>query len=235
MQRRLPTLHLSHIWPVALTITLLLGACAPGRYGGSGVATYTPGHVNRGGIKDNKPSLWVSAHPRVAKFYAHYSRTKTVETALEKGRRYMPTIRREFRARGLPLELAYLPMLESMFENDADSGRARGLWQFTRQTARHMGLRVTTFRDERLNWHKATIAAANYLEVLGRKFNYNWALALSAYNGGPGYLQRQMRRQRTWDFFNLRLRKETYDYVPRFIAMVQVAKKKYTHLLVAGR
>ncbi|HKI99268.1 MAG TPA: lytic transglycosylase domain-containing protein [bacterium] len=171
----------------------------------------------------------------MVRFYDHYSSTTTVETALQQGRRYLPTITRIFRRRGLPLELAYLPMLESKFENRADSGHARGLWQFTENTAGHVGLAVGAFADERLNWYKATLAAADYLDELGQKFNYNWALALAAYNGGPGYIERAIADQHTWNFFDLRLRRETAEYVPRFIAMVQVAKEKYPHLLMAGR
>ena len=200
-----------------------------------GVNNYGVNNYVAGRLKDNKPSIWVSNHPRVARFHNYYNRTITVEKALLRGQRYLPTITRVFRARRLPLELAYLPMLESVFVNEADSGSAKGLWQFTRQTAREMGLRVSGFIDERLDWYKATLAAADYLERLGKRFNYNWALALAAYNGGPGYIQRQMKKQGTWDFYRLRLRKETYDYVPKFIAMVQVAKEKYVHLLVAGR
>ena len=214
-----------------LLLCLLLASCATSRYGPPATAAgFSPGR-----LKDNKPSIWISDHPRVARLRAHYEKTGTLKKALHKGRRYLPTITRIFRARRLPLELAYLPMLESMFENKADSGSARGLWQFTRQTARHMGLHVGAFSDERLNWHKATLAAADYLEILGKKFNYNWALALAAYNGGPAYLEKAMRRQRSWNFFDLRLRRETYDYVPRFIAMVQVAKERYPHLLMASR
>ena len=146
----------------------------------------------------------------------------------------MPTIAREFQRRRLPLELAYLPMLESLFGNRADSGNAKGMWQFTPQTAKEMGLRVGFMVDERLNWRKATAAAASYLDRIGRKFNYNWALALAAYNGGPNYMEKEMRRQRSWNFWDLRLRKETAEYVPRFIAMLQVAKEKYPELMVAG-
>lgn len=219
---------------------LALASCAPAHYAARG--GFAAPHADTGAtrfpsgyVKDNKPSIWISSHPRVAKYYRHYSRTSTVQTALERGRRYLPTITRIFRARGLPLELAYLPMLESMFENRADSGSARGLWQFTAGTAEHMGLEVGAFSDERLNWHKATVAAADYLLELGAKFNWNWALALAAYNGGPGYIERTMRNQRTWDYFELRLRREVHEYVPRFLAMVQVAKEKYPHMLVASR
>ena len=221
-----------------VALATLLASCAPAHY--RAMASFErPAakgqRVPSGYVKDNKPTIWISDQPEVARFYAHYSGTPTVEKALRQGARYLPTITRIFRERRLPLELAYLPMLESMFENRANSGHARGLWQFTAGTAGHMGLQVGAFSDERLNWYKATVAAADYLEQLGERFNYNWALALAAYNGGPGYVERAIQDQRTWDFFALRLRRETSEYVPRFIAMVQVAKEKFPHLLLAGR
>jgi membrane-bound lytic murein transglycosylase D len=211
-----------------LAVCLLAASCASSR----------PGHVRShrdgsGYVKDNHPAIWISDHPRVAYFREHYRRTPTVETALSQGRAYLPAIGRVFEKHRLPQELAYLPMLESMFENRANSGHARGMWQFTRQTAEHIGLRVGAMVDERLNWRKSTEAAATYLDQLGEQFNYDWALALAAYNGGPGYMQDAMRQQRRRDFFSLRLRKETEEYVPRFIAMLQVAKEKYAHLMAA--
>jgi membrane-bound lytic murein transglycosylase D len=87
--------------------------------------------------------------------------------------------------------------------------------------------------DDRLNWRKATAAAARYLDELGKQFNYNWALALAAYNGGPNYVSDEMGRQHSWNFWDLRLRRETAEYVPRFIAMLQVAREKYAHMFVA--
>ena len=220
--------HLRLIWLLAV-VALLTASCATGRNlsaprGAGGGAGY---------VKDNRPQAWTSNHPRVRHFRDYYARTTTVETALERGRRYMPTILREFRRRNLPTELAYLPMLESLFDVRADSGSAKGMWQFTPQTAEHMGLRVGFMVDERLNWRKATEAAAEYLDRLGAKFNYNWELALAAYNGGPAYIERAMRSQHTWNFYELRLRKETAEYVPRFIAMLQVARRQHMHL-VAG-
>lgn len=238
----------SHL--VVLVLALSLAGCATSRYGrtyggtrpptfpqqetpGRALPDYAPPTLPSEYVKDNKASIWISTNPRVQGFYRHYGSNATVEQALLRGQRYLPTIVRVFRERRLPLELAFLPMLESTFRNDADSGSARGLWQFTEQTAEHMGLRVSTFVDERLNWYKATVAAAAYLDALGEQFNYNWGLALAAYNGGPAYIEEQMRNQHSWDFFELDLRKETYDYVPRFIAMVQVAKEHYPHLLMA--
>lgn len=185
-------------------------------------------------VKDNKPSIWISDNPRVQRFRAHYMRGKTVRDALRRGRKFLPEIAREFRDRGLPLELAYLPLVESIFKNRANSGHAKGMWQFTPQTAKQVGLRVGFMVDERLNWRKATAAAALYLDQLGAKFNYNWALALAAYNGGPNYMEQNMRSQRSWNFWDLNLRQETAEYVPRFIAMLQVAKEKYSHMMVAA-
>lgn len=239
-----------------LLLALTLAGCATSRYGRTYGGTRPPtfpgseqGAVEAGAytgfsrppqaptgyVKDNRPSIWLSTHPRVQRFYDYYESTITVEHALQRAQPYLPTIIRVFRARRLPLELAFLPMLESVFKNDADSGSARGLWQFTEQTAEEMGLAVGAFVDERMNWAKATVAAADYLDRLGERFNYNWGLALAAYNGGPGYVEQAMRSQHSWNFFDLRLRQETYDYVPRFVAMVQVAKEKFPHLLVANR
>ena len=196
---------------------------------------YESSYSSRGYVKDNKPGAWISNHPRVRHFRNYYMRTRTVQDGLQRGRRYLDLIAREFQARGLPLELAYLPLLESRFINRADSGSAKGMWQFTPQTAKHMGLRVGFMVDERMNWRKATEAAADYLLMLGEKFNYNWPLALAAYNGGPNYVEQLMREQRTWDFWQLKLRQETSEYVPRFIAMIQVAREKYPHMMVAQR
>ena len=216
-------------WFAALILVLfglLVSSCAGSRYHATRPPRTHHGYAGSGYVKDNKPAIWNSNNPRIAQFREHYRRTKTVEAALDAGQRYLPTIVPEFEKRGLPPELAYLPMLESMFENRADSGHARGLWQFTRQTAEHMGLRVSGTVDERLNWRKSSAAAADYLAALGERFNYDWALALAAYNGGPGYIEDEMRRQRRHDFFSLQLRKETAEYVPRFVAMLQVAKEK---------
>ena len=136
-----------------LTVALVAGGCASRREQASN-------YLRRAAIKDNKPMLWVSDPPRVVTFKKRYLKTRTVERALRRGRRYLGRIALEFEARNLPPELVYLPILESLFENRANSGHARGMWQFTRQTAKEMGLRVGFMVDERMDWRKATAAAA---------------------------------------------------------------------------
>ena len=212
-------------------IVLMLSACAhPFHMPVGAKGMQNKRFFHQGSIKDNNPSLWKSRHPQVRKFHRYYNRTITVKKSLKRAQPYLPAIVKEFRRRGLPEELAYLPMLESAFLNNADSGSALGMWQFTRQTARHMGLYVGTLGDDRLNWKKSTIAAVRYLEQLGERFNYRWDLALAAYNGGPNYLEKSIKKHHSHDVFNLKLRKETSEYVPKFIAMLQVAKQKYPHL-----
>jgi len=213
---------------IALLMGLLLASCATSRYPR---VTTAPGSYAGGMVKDNKPSFWTESHPRVSAFRRHYASTTTVETALRRSRSYMPYIIPEFRKRRLPLQLAYLPMLESMFDPRADSGHAKGLWQFIPSTAEHMGLRIGIMGDDRLNVRKSSAAAAEYLDQLGEMFNYNWALALAAYNCGPGCIRDAMKRQRSWDFWDLRLRQETQEYVPRFLAMLQVAQQEHADLM----
>ena len=179
-------------------------------------------------VKNNKKNVWTQNNSRINKFVKKYSAqsNRTIEFALKRAQPYLPYIRKELKKHKLPPQLAYLPMLESSFNPKAKSRTgAMGMWQFTEATAKDYGLKVGWFSDDRLNWRKSTRAAIQYLSRLGKKFNYNWELALAAYNGGPGYIERSMKRQRTWNFWKLKLRQEPKEYVPKFIAMLQVARK----------
>jgi hypothetical protein len=180
--------------------------------------------------KDKKPSVWTSQHPRVVELRSEYilkdSADRTVTKTLARGRPYLPTIFSIFDKLDLPRELAYLPMLESSFDPSAETTISRGLWQFTAVTGRSLGLFVSDDYDERLDWRKSTEAAARYLDKLGQRFAYNWGLALASYNGGPTYVAREVRRQGKDDVYLLDLHGETADYVPRFVALLQVLKLK---------
>lgn len=202
-------------WALAL-LGLTLAACS-----GAGGGVKGPHRV-----KDRHPSVWTSNSPRVAELRNHYLHNNTVQQTAHKGHPYLPTIISIFDKHSLPHELAYLPMLESGFDNHADSGIARGIWQFTKTTAKAMQMRVFPPPDERQDWHKASEAAAKYLDQLGEHFGYNWGLALAAYNGGPHYVDQERHRQGSDDVFALRLHGESKDYVPRFVSMVQVLKQK---------
>ncbi|HXH25947.1 MAG TPA: LysM peptidoglycan-binding domain-containing protein [Vicinamibacterales bacterium] len=149
---------------------------------------------------------------------------------LSRGAQYLPMIQAVFRAEGLPLDLAYVPLIESAFKPNAVSrAKARGIWQFMRGTGLENGLRHDWYIDERADPEKATRAAARYLKTLYEMFDGDWHLALAAYNGGPGRVQRAMKRSGRKDFWSLSassayLPRETRDYVPLILAAVIIAR-----------
>jgi membrane-bound lytic murein transglycosylase D len=149
---------------------------------------------------------------------------------LTRGAEYMPMIHAVFREEGLPLDLAYVPLVESAFKPTALSrASARGVWQFMRPTARENGLTHDWYIDERADPEKATRAAAKYLKTLHRIFDGDWHLALASYNGGPGRVQRAVKRYGVRDFWRLsatrgRLPRETREYVPMILAAMIIAR-----------
>lgn len=148
---------------------------------------------------------------------------------LTRGSAYLPMIQNVFRAEGLPLDLAYIPLIESAFKPTALSrARAKGVWQFMGATAKENGLRQDWYIDERSDPEKATAAAAKYLKTLYTMFG-DWHLAMASYNGGPGRVNRAIKRSGRGDFWNLTattrfLPRETREYVPMILAAVIIAK-----------
>jgi membrane-bound lytic murein transglycosylase D len=153
-----------------------------------------------------------------------------IQDGLTRGTKYLPMIQNVFRAEGLPLDLAYIPIIESGFKPNAVSrASARGPWQFMKATARENGLHHDWYIDARSDPEKATIAAAKYLKTLNKLFDGDWNLVLAAYNGGLGRVQRAVKRSGKEDFWELSasskyLPKETREYVPLILAAIIVAK-----------
>ena len=153
-----------------------------------------------------------------------------IQESLTRGTKYLPMIQGIFKEAGLPLDLAYIPVIESGFKTNALSrASAKGPWQFMRATASEQGLKTDWYVDERSDPEKATVAAAKYLKVLHNMFDGDWHLVLAAYNGGLGRVQRAMRRAGEDDFWSLSgnsryLPRETREYVPLILAAIIVAK-----------
>jgi membrane-bound lytic murein transglycosylase D len=153
-----------------------------------------------------------------------------IEDGMNRGSKYLPMIQSVFRAEGLPLDLAYVPLIESAFKPNALSRvKAKGVWQFMGATAVENGLRRDWYIDERSDPEKATAAAAKYLLALNKIFKGDWHLALASYNGGPGRLQKAIKRVGVDDFWQLAdkpkaLPRETREYVPMILAAIVIAR-----------
>ena len=134
---------------------------------------------------------------------------------------YMPIFEEALDLYDLPLELKYLPVIESALNPMAVSPQgATGLWQFMLRTGQVYGLKVNSLVDERRDPIKSTRAAARYLKDLYDIYN-DWNLVLAAYNCGPGTINKAIRRaggeKDFWKIYDY-LPKETRGYVPAFIA-----------------
>jgi len=164
---------------------------------------------------------------RVKTVLQHFQtkRWGVITRSFERASRYLPMMRDVFREEELPEELLNLAFIESAVNPWATSRvKAAGIWQFMASTGRLYGMQVSWWVDERRDPEKATRGAAAYLKKLYRMFD-SWDLALAAYNAGEGTVQRAVARQRTRDFWKLRLPKETRYFVPAFMAMTIISKE----------
>jgi membrane-bound lytic murein transglycosylase D len=139
----------------------------------------------------------------------------------------MHFIAEEVEAKGIPTELALLPIVESAFQPFAYShGRASGIWQFISSTGRRYGLKQNWWYDGRRDVYASTKSAIRLLDDLQKNFKGNWLYALAAYNAGGGNVRKAIRRNKrsgkSIDFFSLKLPSETKAYVPKLLALKKV-------------
>jgi len=165
---------------------------------------------------------WFARHP------AYLDRT------FQRGERYLHHIVSEIEARGMPLELALLPIVESAFNPVAYSrARASGLWQFIPATGLRYGLKQNWYYDGRRDVVEATRAALEYLTFLAKEFDGDWLLAVAAYNAGEATVARAIAKNRAagkpTDFFSLSLPRETRAYVPKLLAMRRIVADPGAH------
>lgn len=165
--------------------------------------------------KIDREAEWFARHPDY------------IERTFTRAAPHLHYIVGEVEARGLPLELAVLPVIESAFEPYAYSrARAAGLWQFIPGTGTRFGLKQDWWYDGRRDIVSATRAALDYLEFLNAQFNGDWLLAIAAYNCGELAVERAVRINqaagRPIDFWHLKLPAETRAYVPKLLAMARI-------------
>lgn len=165
--------------------------------------------------------------------YTVKKRDKT-ERMLGKMNVYFPMFEKYMMERNVPVDLKYLSIVESALNPTAVSrSGAVGLWQFMPATGKEYGLKANSLVDERKDPNKSTRAAITYLKRLYNKYQ-DWSLALAAYNGGPGRVNRAIKRGRSKNFWRIRryLPRETRAYVPAFIAATYIANYYHDHNLV---
>lgn len=158
---------------------------------------------------------WYKKHP------------KYIARVNDRASRYYHYVIQQVVERGLPAELALLPIVESAFDPFAYShGRAAGPWQFIPMTAKRFKLKHSWWYDGRRDIRASTKAALDYLELLNKRFDGDWLLALAAYNSGGGNVSKAVRKNRKRnkpiDFWSLDLPRETRAYVPKLLALAKL-------------
>ncbi|NOQ41384.1 MAG: LysM peptidoglycan-binding domain-containing protein [Desulfuromusa sp.] len=173
----------------------------------------------------------LSDHARIDKLIKRYSGSskKTFGRWLERAGRFIPKIQMVFADEGVPLDLAYLAMIESGFNVRAYSwAHAAGPWQFIESTGRLYGLENDWWQDGRLDLERSTRAAAKHLKYLHKRFDGDWYLAVAAYNAGGGKIRKAVRKSGSRDFWVLTegsvLQEETKNYLPKLLASLHLVK-----------
>lgn len=163
-------------------------------------------------------TTWYTRHPRY------------MERVAQQAAPYLHYIYNEVEQRGMPAEIALLPVVESAYQPFAlSTSRASGLWQFIPDTGKRFGLKRTWWYDGRRDVVASTQAALDYLQYLHDLFDGDWLLALAAYNSGEGTIAKAIRENKRLgkptDYWSLNLPPQTQEYVPRLLAISAIVAR----------
>lgn len=197
------------------------------------------------GIKPGKDGLWSRVRKRLMltafeqeQVLAEVEKIKRAPGAVsflsKKAEPFLFYIVDEIERRGLPMDLALVPMVESAFQPTAVSPKqAAGIWQFIPSTATNYGLKLVDGYDGRFDIYASTKAALKYFSKLQAQFNGDWLLALAAYNAGEGAVTRAIAANQKaglgTSFWELNLPAETKAYVPKILALSKVIGDPASH------
>ncbi len=166
--------------------------------------------------------------PEVTRERESYLRqSQYIPAITERASLYLYYIAGEVEKRGMPMEVALLPLVESTLNPFATSPEsAAGLWQIMPATGRHLGMQQDWWYDGRRDLRESTRTALDYLQSLHDEFDGDWMLALAAYNSGNGRvasaIKRNARQGKPTDYWSLSLPRETRYYLPRLLALAQI-------------
>lgn len=189
---------------------------------------------NRLEILDSKTPLELFFTPEVEATIKKYLKTRVgfYKKNIDKINYYLPLFEEHLQNKNIPLEIKYLPLIESRLDPAAVSKvGATGLWQFMFYTAAENGLMMNSYVDERMDPIKSTMAAATYLQKL-YQIHSEWNLVLASYNAGPRTISKSIKRSGGYtNYWNIRpfLPRETANYVPSFIATMYILEYAEEH------
>jgi membrane-bound lytic murein transglycosylase D len=201
-----------------------------------GISVEAPVISSLPGEENNSPIILTDynhnelAEKYVTKYISFFSGKihKKFSLWLSRSGKYITLIKKILTENSIPEEIAFIPLIESGFNPNACSpARAVGYWQFIASTAKKYGLVINWWLDERKDPIKSTLAAANYFKYLYEMFG-SWDLVMAAYNAGEGNILKALNKAKIDDYWSLlnskHLKRETKDYVPKFIAASLIAK-----------
>ncbi len=170
------------------------------------------------------PLVW---NKRVEKWINYYTGRgrEDFTKRIQRSRKYIKHVKEILNEHELPLDLVYVPVVESGYYPFARSkAGAVGMWQFMPGTAKLNGLRINDWIDERRDPYKSTVSAAKVLKELYENFG-TWELALAAYNYGSNGVKRRIKKWGTDDYWELYLPRETENFVPKIMATIFILKE----------
>jgi len=160
--------------------------------------------------------------------YANVFQHSSTIIAIKRSVRYFPLIEKKLAEHGLPSDLKYIAVAESMLSNAVSPAGAKGVWQLMKPVSEFYGLEISEEVDERYHVEKATEIACKYLKHLHKRFG-NWSMAAAAYNIGETRFKKELDFQRATSYFDMQLNEETSRYVFRLFAIKAVLEDPEYH------
>lgn len=160
--------------------------------------------------------------------YANVFQHSSTIIAIKRSMRYFPLIEKKLAEHGLPSDLKYIAVAESMLSNAVSPAGAKGVWQLMKPVSEFYGLEISEEVDERYHVEKATEIACKYLKHLHKRFG-NWSMAAAAYNIGETRFKKELDFQRATSYFDMQLNEETSRYVFRLFAIKAVLEDPEYH------
>ena len=160
--------------------------------------------------------------------YANVFQHSSTIIAIKRSMRYFPLIEKKLAEHGLPADLKYIAVAESMLSNAVSPAGAKGVWQLMKPVSEFYGLEISEEVDERYHVEKATEIACKYLKHLHKRFG-NWSMAAAAYNIGETRFKKELDFQRATSYFDMQLNEETSRYAFRLFAIKAVLEDPEYH------